>query len=86
MLTADVVTGMIKLHLYGYVSYDELVGWALDKFTEEDYIEDLDDEQADVMFDVLSRIVTEDEEGDRLTANDFAYFINRLDSPQPTLS
>lgn len=85
MLTADVVTGMIKLHLSGYVSYDELVGWALDKFTEEDYIEDLDEEQADAMFDLLSRIVTENEENDPLSANDFAYFIHRLDSPQPTL-
>lgn len=85
MLTADVVTGMIKLHLSGYVSYDELVGWALDKFTEEDYIEDLDDEQADALFDLLSRIITEDQQKDPLSANDFAYFVNRLDAPRPGL-
>jgi hypothetical protein len=75
---------MIKLYMHGYVSYDELVGWAVDKFTDGEYIEDTDDEHSDAMFDVLSQITTGETQGNHLEPNDFAHFINLLDTPQLT--
>lgn len=84
LLTSDVVSGMIKLYLHGYVSYDELVGWAVDKFTDVEYIEDTDDDHSDAMFDVLSQITTGEIVENHLDPNDFAHFINRLDAPQFT--
>lgn len=79
MLTPDVVSGMIKLHLNGYLTYDELVDWAGTKFNHADLIEAASDTNAAEMFDVLSTIML-GSESPALNANELASFVNRLET------
>ncbi|MEW6727292.1 hypothetical protein ACP3TJ_12395 [Desulforudis sp. 1088] len=81
MLSPDVVSGMIKLHLMGYLSYDEIVHWADKKFHDLEFIDNTtSDETCDAMFDVLSTIMLGQDEGMRLESRDFEMFLDRLEA------
>jgi len=80
VLTPDVVSGMIKLHLNGYVSYNELVDWASAKFNHSEFVQAASDDHCDAMFDVLSTIMLGRSGDARLNANELASFVSRLES------
>lgn len=80
MLTPDVVSGMIKLHLNGYVSYDELVDWASAKFNRDEFIQAAGEDRCEAMFDVLSTIMLGQDGKTHLNANELASFVSRLES------
>jgi hypothetical protein len=80
MIGSDVVRGMIKLYLNGYLSYDEIVGWAMSKYNNSEFVADVGDEHSGSMFDVLSLIMESQAGGQCLDVNDFESFLDRLNT------
>ncbi|MBO8128185.1 MAG: hypothetical protein H0Z39_03165 [Peptococcaceae bacterium] len=84
MITHDVVAGMVKLHLNGYVTYDELAMWAANKCHQTDYVEDISDDKSEAMFDLLCRLSNHNQDTKVLKPNELAAFINRLEVKEPS--
>lgn len=70
---------MIKLYLNGYVSYDEISGWAANKYRNTEFIADAGDADSGVLFDVLSQMMEGKDGGRTLETEDFEDFLERLD-------
>jgi hypothetical protein len=69
---------MIKLHLKGYLSYDEIVDWAASKYNNSEFVAEAGDEQSDFLFDVLSLMTEGRNTERRLDVCDFHDFLARL--------
>lgn len=79
MIGSDVVRGMIKLYLNGYLSYDEIVGWANNKYNNSEFIMDAGEDHNDALFDILS-LMMEGRDGGQILENEhFHIFLDRLE-------
>lgn len=79
MLGSDVVRGMIKLYLNGYLSYDEITDWARNKCRNSELVMGGSDKESDTLFDILSRLM-HGQHGQPLGRDDFYTFLRRLDA------
>ncbi len=78
MIGSDLVRGMIKLYLNGYLSYDEISGWAANKYKNTEFIADTGDTDSEALFDILSQMMEGREGGQPLDTEDFEEFLERL--------
>lgn len=79
MIGSDLVRGMIKLYLNGYLSYEEISGWAANKHRNTEFVADAGDADSGILFDVLSQMMEGKDGGRRLNTEDFEGFLERLD-------
>ncbi|MBE0467339.1 MAG: hypothetical protein IBX71_08990 [Candidatus Desulforudis sp.] len=80
MIGSDIVRGMIKLYLNGYLSYDEIVDWASRKYNNSEFVVDASDDRSESLFDVLSLMTEGRSTEHRLDVYDFHDFLARLDA------
>jgi len=79
LIGSDLVRGMIKLYLNGYLSYDEISGWAANKCRNTEFIADAGDADSEALFDILSQMMEGRDDGRPLETEDFEGFLERLD-------
>lgn len=81
MISSDLVRGMIKLYLNGYLSYDEITSWAKNKYSNTEFIMDGGDDHNDALFDILCLMMDGRNGGQPLDTGDFHIFLDRLEIP-----